>query len=308
MAGSLGTSAYLDVPGYLRATTGQETASLVGLNTTLGGSGTIAAGATSLPVVASAGWAAGALWILDGPYSEVAQVTGSADGTHLTLAAPGTAFAHAAGVSASQAGTGGSLAEALLRASAWMENYCRQGSATGDRSLYSVSRTERWGMPGTRAWLDGDDVLATRPGHFPVQAVASLAVTLTDGTALSLDVSQAQVVSSGRLIEVPVVLAPGAYPVVPSGPLLSRWRRQWVSVTYTGRIAVGQGTTAPYDVQQACVWVTSELLGQRRNPWGAARVRQGKFELEARLRGDLSGDSILLLQAKAALEAYRART
>jgi len=303
MAGTLGASAYLDVLGYLRATTGQETASLVGLNTTLGGSGTIAAGTVSLPVAASAGWAVGSLWILDGPYSEVAQVTGSADGTHLTLAAPGTAFAHAAGVSASQAGSGGSLAEALLRASGWIENYCRQGSATTDRSLYALSRTERWGMPGARSWLDGDNVLAVRPGHFPVQSVATLAVTLADGTTLSLDVSQAQVVSSGRLIELPVALIGGAYPVVPSGPLLSRWRRQWVSVTYTGGIAIG---AAPYDVQQACVWVTSELLGQRRNPWGAARVRQGKFELEARLRGDASGDSILLLQAKAALEAYRA--
>jgi hypothetical protein len=306
MAGTLGTSAYLDVPGYLRAPAGQETASLVGLNTTLGGAGTIAAGTTALPVASSTGWAAGPLWILDGPYSELAQVTGSPDGTHLTLAAPGTAFAHAggtAGVSTSQAGSGGSLAEALLRASAWIENYCRQGSATTDRSLFAVSRAERWGMPGARAWLDGDDVLAVRPGHFPVQSVASLTVTLPDGTALALDVSQAQAVSSGRLIELPLTLLAGAYPVMPSGPLLSRSRRQWVSLSYTGGIAVG---SVPYDVQQACVWVTSELLAERRNPWGAARVRQGKFELEARLRGDTSGDSILLMQAKAALEPYRA--
>jgi hypothetical protein len=52
--------------------------------------------------------------------------------------------------------------------------------------------------------------------------------------------------------------------------------------------------------------VVSELLSQRRNPTGAARVHQGKFELEARLRGDETGDSILLMQAKAALEPYRA--
>jgi len=212
MAGSMGSSAYLDVPGYLRATTGQETASLLGLNTTLGGAGTVAAGTTALPVAASAGWAAGPLWILDGPSSEVAQVTGSADGTHLTLAAPGTAFAHAAGVSAAQAGAGGSLAEALLRASAWMENYCQQGSATGDRSLFALGRTERWGMPGVRAWLDADGVLVVRPGHFPVQAVASLAVTLWDGTAVTLDVSGAQIGASGRMIETPVMVAGGPQP------------------------------------------------------------------------------------------------
>jgi hypothetical protein len=77
-----------------------------------------------------------------------------------------------------------------------------------------------------------------------------------------------------------------------------------VSVTYTGGVTVGE---LPYDVAQACIWVTSELLAERRNPWGAASVRQGKFELEARLRGDTSGDSIMVLQAKAALELYRAQ-
>jgi len=61
------TSAYLDVPGFLRAATNQETASLLGLNTTLGGATTLAAGAVSLPVAASAGWSAGPIWLLDGP-------------------------------------------------------------------------------------------------------------------------------------------------------------------------------------------------------------------------------------------------
>jgi hypothetical protein len=49
-------SSYLDVPGYLRAATNQETASLLGLNTTLAGASTLAAGAISLPVAAAAGW------------------------------------------------------------------------------------------------------------------------------------------------------------------------------------------------------------------------------------------------------------
>lgn len=88
-----GISAYLDVAGYLRAATNQETVSLLGLNTTLGGASTLAAGAVSLPVTSSAGWAAGALWLLDGPWSEVAQVVGSADSTHLTLAVPGDPLA-----------------------------------------------------------------------------------------------------------------------------------------------------------------------------------------------------------------------
>lgn len=304
MAGTLGASAYLDAPGYLRATTGQETASLVGLNTTLGGAGSIVAGTTTLAVVASAGWAAGPLWLLDGPWSEVVQVTAAPDGTHLSLAAPGTQFAHLAGLAATQAGAGGSLGEIILRASAWMETFCQQGSAVGDRSLFALSRTKRWGMPGGRAWLDGDAVLAVRPGHFPVQSVAALALALPSGAMINLDASLAQVAASGRIVETPLTQAGGASLALLSGPTLSRAARQWITVTYTGGIAPG---SAPYDLQQACVWVTSELLAQRRNASGAALVKQGKFELMARPRGDTSGDSILLLQAKAVLEAYRAR-
>ncbi len=311
----LGASAYLDVPAYLGAATNLETASLLGLNTTLVGGSTLAAGATSLPVASSTVWAAGPLWLLDGPSSEVCQVTGSADGTHLTLAAPGTRFAHAPGVSVSQGGASGSLAAAILRASAWIGNYCRQGSGATDRSLFAAARNERWGMPSLRAYLDGDGVLVIRPGHFPIQSIASVAVDLGQGQTVSFDATQAGLSSNGRLVEIPYLLwsapSPGQLLVLESGGL-SRSRRQWATLTYTAGLTPG---AVPYDIQLACVWVTSvwvtsvwvtsELLAERRNPTGAATVRQGKFQLDARLRGDTSGDSILLLQAKRALDPYR---
>lgn len=297
VAGVAGMSTYLDVPGYLRAATNQETMSLLGLNTTLGGAATLAAGAVNLPVAASAGWAAGPLWLLDGPYAEVVQVSGSADSTHLTLAAPGTVWPHAPGVSASQAGAAGSLAEAILRASAWMEGYCQQGTAP-DRSLYALSRTEQWDMPGTRAWLDRDMVAVVRPGHFPVQSVSALALDRGEGGSFALDVAQVRLPSDGRLIEVPLLAG------IDQLLALSRSRRAWISVTYTGGVLPG---ALPYDLVQACIWITSELLAERRNPSGAARIRQGKFELQARPWGDRSGDSTLVLQAKAALEPYRAQ-
>lgn len=297
MAANSGYSAYLDVPSYLRAATNQETASLLGLNTTLAGAGTLAAGAVSLPVVSSSGWAAGPLWLLDGPWSEVAQVTGSADSTHLTLAAPGTLWPHAPGVSVSQAGADGSLAEAVLRASAWMEGYCQQGTAAG-RSLYALSRTELWGMPGARAWIDRDTIAIVRPGHFPVQSVSALTLDQGEYGSLTLDAAQARLTGDGRLIEIPLLT--GVDPLL----ALSRSQRAWISVTYTGGVTPG---ALPYDLAQACVWITSELLAQRRNPTGAARIRQGKFELQARPWGDRSGDSTLLLQAKAALAPYRAQ-
>ena len=308
MSATLGASAYVDVPTYLRAATNQETASLLGLNTIIGGTSAAPAGTTNLLVAASAGWVAGPLWLLDGPYSEVAPVTAAPDGTHLTLAAPGTQFAHAPGVSASQAGASGALAEILLRAGGWIEGYCQQGASTSDRSLFAASRSERWGMPSARAALDRDGVLLLRPGHFPIQSVTALAVELGQGNTLSFDVTQIELPSGGRLIEIPYLLLAGT--PTPGQQLvletfgLSRARRQWVTLTYTGGVTPG---AVPYDLQQAAIWVASDLLAQRRNPSGAAVVHQGKFELQARLRGDATDDSILLSHAKAALEPYRAR-
>jgi hypothetical protein len=299
-----GFASYLDVPAYLRSAANLETASLLGLNTQTTGA-TQPAGTTSLAVAASTGWAAGPLWLLDGPTSEVAQVTGSADGTHLTLAAPGTLYAHAAGVSVSQAGAGGALAELIARASSWIEGYCRQG-VPGDRGLYAASRTERWSMPSTRAHLDRDQVLVVRPGHFPVQSVSALSIELGQGQALAFDVTQVEMPATARTVELPYLLnaalSPGQQVLGTHG--LSRARRQWAVITYTGGLTPG---TVPYDVQQACAWLVSDLLAQRQNPAGAAELRLGKKALVARLRGDQSGDSILRLQAKAALEIYKER-
>lgn len=294
-------SAYLDIGDYLRAPTNQETASLLGLNTTL--IGAVAAGALTLPVASSVGWTAGPVWLLDGPWAEVAQVTGSPDGATLTLAAPGATQAHAAGVSLSQAGPAGALAEIILSASAWIENYCRQG-APGDRSLFALPRVERWGLPGPRAWLEPDGALVVRPGHFPIQSVTALSVETSPGAALALDVTQAELPTDGRLIELPSTVLSGATVGAASpSPALARGRRAWVSLSYTGGPATPGAI--PYDLRQACLWVVSDLLAQRRNPTGAAAVRMGRFELQARPRTDPSGDSLLLLRAKAALQAYR---
>jgi hypothetical protein len=217
----------------------------------------------------------------------------------LTLAAPGIAQAHMAGVSVSQAGPAGALAETLLRASAWVENYCRQGTP-GDRSLFALPRVERWALPGPHAWLEPDGALVARPGRFPVQAVTAVSVETAPGAALALDVTQIELPSDGRLIEVPAAAVGGAS----AGSLaLTRGARAWLSLNYTGGPAT-PGVT-PYDLRQACIWVASDLLAQRRNPSGAAVVRMGGFELQARPRTDPTGDSLLLLRAKAALQAYR---
>lgn len=309
MTSGLGLSAYIDVPRYLRWPSGQETASLVGLNTTLGGSGA-AAGATSLPVVASAGWAAGLAWVLDGPVSEVVTVTGSVDGTHLTLAAPGLAFAHAAGVSISQAGPGGCLAEVILDACAYAENYCMQGEQATDRSLFALARTERWELPGTRAYLSGAMTLTVRPGHFPVMGVTALSVDLGLGQTVALDASVAEVASGGRLIELPYLMTSGLSVgqellLDRFGPYgLSRSGPYWVNVSYTGGVTSPSQGGAPYDLQRAISYIVSDFLSQRQNPTGASQVELGKRRLTQRYRGDVIGDSLLLLRAHDLLDNY----
>jgi hypothetical protein len=285
-------SAYLDTGEYLRATTNQETASLLGLNTTLTASAV--AGATALPVAASAGWAAGPLWLLDGPYSEVVQMVAAPDGVTLTLAAPGVGQAHAAGVSASQAGQSGALAEIILRASAWAENYCRQG-APGSRSLFALPRVERWGLPGAHAWREPDGGLTIRPAHFPAQTVTSLTIETFPGAGAAVDVTQIELTASGSLIEAP---ASALASIAPPGGAA----RRWVTLGYSGGVTPG---AVPGELRQALVWVVSDFLAQRRNPSGAATVRMGNYTLQARPRDDPSGDSILLLQAKAALQPWR---
>jgi hypothetical protein len=233
-------------------------------------------------------------------------VTTSPDGAHLTLAAPGTAFAHAAGVGVSQAGSSGALAELIARASAWIEGYCAQG-VPGDRSLFALARTERWTMPSTRAHLDRDGVLVVRPGHFPVQSVSALSVELGQGQTLAFDASQIELPSAGRVIALPYLLAASPSPgqqLLLETHGLARGRRQWAVLTYLGGLTAG---TLPYDVQQACAWVVGDLLGQRQNPTGAAELHLGKKSLIARQRGDLTGDSLLLLRAKAILEPHKER-
>jgi hypothetical protein len=301
----LGLSAYIDVPRYLRWPTGQETASLVGLNTTLGGALTV--GATSIQVVSSTGWAPGLAWILDGPTSEVVTVTGSVDGTHVTIAALGLAFAHNAGVSFSQAGSGGALAEVILDASAHAENYCTQGSEVTDRSLFALTRTERWELPSTRAFLTNDLTMSVRPGHFPMQSVTALSVDLGLGQTVTLDQTVAELASGGRLIELPYLLTNGLTVgqellLDRYGPYgLSRSGPYWVNVTYVGGVTAG---SVPYDIQRAVIFIVSDYLSQRHNPTGASEMDLGKRKLVQRQRGDLVGDSLLLLRAHDLLDNW----
>lgn len=293
---AMGTyNAYVDIGELLRAPINQELASLLGLNTIL--TAPVLSGATALSVDASAGWAPGPLWLLDGPYSEVVQVVTAPDGVTLTLDA-GVTQPHAAGVSASQAGSSGALAEIILRASAWAENYCRQG-APGSRSLFASARIERWTLPGPRAWREPDGGLTIHPTHFPVLSVSSLTIETAPGASVAIDSTQIELTASGALIEIPAD-ALGTLAAAAAGPIGNM--RQWVTLGYSGGVTPG---AVPGELRQALIWIVSDFLAQRRNPTGAAVIQMGRYSLQQRPREDPTGDSLLLLQAKAALQPWR---
>jgi hypothetical protein len=160
-------------------------------------------------------------------------------------------------------------------------------------------------MPTTRAYISRDNVITVRPGHFPVQSITALTIEFGQGQSLALDVSAPELMTVGRIVEVPYLLLGG--PTVGQQLMLetkglSRSQREWAVLTYTGGVAIG---SVPWDIQQAMVWVVADMLSQRLNPTGAAEVALGKRKIVQRQRGDVVGDSILLLRAHDALQPYK---
>jgi hypothetical protein len=303
-------SCYVDVPGFVAGAMGVETASLLGGNSTVASAA--AQGATSLVVASGVGFAAGPGWVLDGPNSEAISITAVAGAT-LTLAV-GLQAAHAAGVCVATGGAAGSLADVLVRASAWVEGYCGQGRPgnASDPMLFALSRSERYRLPGPHAVLDPAGVLTVRPLHFPVQSVSALTLDWGQGQTWTLDASQIEFPETARGFDMPPPLPVlgttgfvgplGGLPRAWSDIALSRAGPIWVACTYTGGLTAG---ALPYDFVQGVGWVACHFLGYRENPTGAAERRLGKKALVSRLRGDIGDESLLLADAKRALAAYR---
>lgn len=312
MLGTGPFSAYSDIATFQAAGLGIAINPYVGANSVL--TGGIAAGVSSLPVVSSAGAGVSQpCYILDGPNSEIVftdPTTPTPDGTHIKLAGV-TQFPHGANASVSTPGTGNrSLAEIILAASSEIENYCEHGSI-GDRGLYTTQRTEKLKMPTSRAFLDSSYGLNLYPTHFPIIAVASLAIEYAPGYSISLDTSQIEIDASDRLhsIKVPVLkptASGGVSPYWLNSGFINRSDDAWAVFTYTAGVPY---PAVPVDLVKACNFWTQELLSYRFNPTGAAMIRQGEIMIEQRMRGsggrEASTDGVFITQAKYSLRNYR---
>lgn len=306
-------SVYTDVEDVLTNGTMQiETASLVGGHSTLGSA--CVAGATSLAAVSGAGAGfAGTfqLWILDGPNSEA--IAGCTVSTNtITVPSPGTTYAHAAGVSLSSPGTAGTLAAIIRSASADVDTFCKQGPDGGsERTLWQKSRTETLSGPSSqRLAIDRDGTLKLHPYRFPVASVASLTLQVGAQTASTIDLTYLVLADNAELIRIPSAQTLGTPPPTTNW-MLSRFPRSvglYATLTYTAGPIVGSTLDGvPGDIREATTMLVMDRLGFRQNPSGAAMVRRGDTTIEARLRGDTSGKSILRMYAEEKLGPYQRR-
>lgn len=289
-------NAYISAAEYLNRITGLSTSALVG---NLARTGTVALGATSLTVspaltVALQQW--DNLTLFDGANSEVVTVaSGGAAINATTIPISATQYAHSAGTSCCSDGASGSLAEAIIEGSASLESITRQAL------LQATVTLEMLPMPTTRAWVDSSRQLTIRPRQFPVQSVS--AVNVLYGTAtLNLDVSTAMIDSIGRMVTFPTISTTGGGNTLPfSGGGLAQETDGFIQMTY---VAGYTYSALPSIIKRACTLLVSDILADVFNPTGAASVQMGKRNVAQYLRGDLSGESALVKQARHWLRPY----
>jgi hypothetical protein len=299
MAGDTKVNTYISVADYLRAPTGHDTATLVGNATTL--ASPISAGATALPLsqaTSKAQIVGDRVTIFDGSNSEVVTVTAIANIGVTSLTVTTTTYAHASGTSLCTDGAQGSLADMITTASAEIERYCRQPL------LQATYSSERLPLRSMRAAVNRDFQLVLRPKRFPVQSVSSVTAQLNGSTTLNLAVSEAFIDADQQIVTLAQMTSTGGSvtfwgnispPLRPTTP-------GWISLSYTAGYVY---SALPYEIHQACIWLTSDLLSDRRNPTGAAEQQLGKEHIVSRLRGDTSGRSVLAIRAYENLEPYR---
>lgn len=296
---------YTDPYAYLRAASGHDTTTVIGNLTRIASPGVIA-GVTSIPVSPSTTVNLNIndiVTIFDGPNSEEVTVTSTTAQPATSIPCTTTQYAHVTGIPLASDGTQGSLASMIIAASSEIEGYCRQPLLTASYS------NEKLPLRSMRASVTRDYALVVRPMHFPVQSVSSMSLQLNATSTFTLDTSQIAIdaAAGSQIVTVQQMTStsgtdtlwglstPPAFPTTPGFVLIS-----YMAGLYTA-------VTLPREVRQACTWLVSDLLSDRRNPTGAAETKYGDVQLTTRLRGDTSGRSVLVIRAYEILDRYRQR-
>lgn len=298
-------NAYIDQMDFTRSTSGLEYPSLVGNSTRF--TTAQAAGVTSLTVPASGvGSITVALsffdriTIFDGANTEVVQV-GSAGAlvgaTSIPLLSGTTLqYNHAVGVAWCSDGTNGSLADQIINASAWLERECYQSL------LQTTYTSEQLTMPSMRASVNNRGSLTFRPRHFPVNSITALSITTASQTTITYDVSAVSIDGNKRNCVIRVLNAlPGQLQNQPTNLVQSPFDRNTEADVFVTYSAGYPYSALPGDVKETAILLVSDLLAKRHNPAGFAHVGSGGVQYDAEIRGDVSGESILVKKALRAI-------
>lgn len=287
---------YITALEYKRATTGQEITTLLGNLLRL--SSAVSANGVALPTPATtvALNQYDIITIFDGSNSEQVEVTANTPQNSTSIPVSALQFSHAAGTLYCSDGTLGSLGEAIFIASATVESICEQ-------PLLQATYAEDYTLRTPAAVINSDLQLWVRPRRFPVTAVSALSIETSVGDTITLDPAQAIIGSTQRLISVPVISALGSGgSLLQLRPPVDQTSSGFVNLTYTSGFVY---TLLPWDIKQAAIWLTSDVLSDRLNSTGAAEYQVGSVRRTAFLRGDLTGDSALYKRAVSRLELYR---
>lgn len=287
-------NSYITIHEYVRAVTGQYTASLIGNLCRLNAG--VSAGATSITVTPALTVQLNQydiITIFDGSSTEQLTVQAQANVGATTVSVSATGYAHVAGTSFASDGTLGSLAQTILDGSSEVEKICQQPL------LQRTVSGETLSLGSTRATVNNNSTLILRPRQFPITAFSSLSIEYTSSNIVSLDATQAIINGSGMTVNVPVIKQTSQ----------NQQFYQYLSQTVQGNVIIGYTagytyTQLPPIIKRCAVWLTSDMLSDQQNPTGAAQLNTGDKQLVTYLRGDTSGESGLYKRARAALFPY----
>jgi hypothetical protein len=297
------TNTYTDPYAYLRAASGHDTSTIIA-NLTHIGSGGVLSGGTSIPLqtaTTTALQAYDSIYIFDGASSEVVTMTPTSTSSGATsLTVSPTQYAHSAGVVICTDGLIGSLASMIFTASSQIEEYCRQPL------LQATYSNEKLPLRTMRAAVTRDATLMLRPKRFPVQSVSAATLNLIGQATVSLNTANANIDADAQLVQF--------MPMSSSGGTMTAWgifaaparatTPGYVLLSYTAGYAYA---ALPLEIRQACIWMTSDLLSDRRNPTGASVLTLGDMTMITPLRNDKAGRSLLIARAENALTPYMQR-
>ncbi len=293
------SSTYIDYIQYQRMPNGVALGGYLGNSMRL--SGSVVAGATTLSVTPATTvdlHQYDQIYIFDGLNSEIVTVNTDTNfpATSITLQS-GTVYAHAANIPLCSDGTQGSLGMQLFAAGQWIEDICRQ-------SLYvSTYSNEILSMPTMRASIDEQQTLWLRPRHFPITGFSAISIAIGNVTAISYDPTQAIIDSDRQVVQIPALVplpSSGSQPPYSLYPMpISRATKATVTITYNSG-----WPNLPPTIQRACALLTNQCFVELANAVGADQIVQGKRNVIFTLRGDPSGESLLVKQARKLLQPY----